>query len=342
MSTPSQPPADAAAAFVAQQAQEPSLNDVATTSPTSSSPSSSVFPFLTLPAELIKSVLEQCDNSTILKLRAVARKVKTIIDEDVNLDQFPFRYRPLINPPLTEAQFMAIVERKRALDIVERKRIQTWEARKLPFKRPGFHNFVTVNPALDRLHWSEEDGWTEARLGSRLRVGDDPYSAVESLGWLDKEGEFHLTHVSRFKVKDVSWVLDETATRPPVSSLKVVIKYLAWSGPLAVGQKGDDVERRVSASAPEAEPDVQHQQPQPLLVRDVIGALVDLARHCKHICPNVDHCKHICPSVDHWRGAQDDRVPLLPFGQPRLDDTPENIFSLTFLNGYHSLCGRRT
>ncbi|KAE8257428.1 hypothetical protein A4X13_0g2367 [Tilletia indica] len=327
MSTPSQPPADAAAAVVAQQAQESSLNDVATKSPTSSSPSSSVFPFLTLPAELIKSVLEQCDNSTILKLRAVARKVKTIIDEDFNLDQFPFRYRPLINPPLTEVQFLDIVERKRALDIVERKRIQTWETGKPLFKRPGFHNFITVNPALDRLHWSAKDGWTEARLGSRLRDGDDLQSVQESFAWSDEEGEYLRTCVSRFKVKDFPWVLDETATRPPVSSLKVVIKCLKWSEPFVwtvVGQKEDREERRVTTSAPAAGTDIQHEPPQPVLVRDVIRALVVLVRNCNYIWP--------CD--DPYRGAQDDRVPLLPNGQPELGDTPDNMFSLTFHNSY--------
>ncbi|KAE8215899.1 hypothetical protein CF327_g875 [Tilletia walkeri] len=315
MSTPSQAATDAAAAVVAQQAQELSLNTgVATTSPTTSSPSSSVFPFLALPAELIKSFLEQCDNSTLLKLRGVARKFKTIIDEDVNLDQFPFRYRPLFNPPLNQDEFKEIWYCEKG---------QKARGEVSPFE-PPYARFIVVNPALKRLHWSEEDGWNEARLGSRLRAGDDPHSAYELSDWSVKEGERHLQLVSRFKVKDFPMLLDETATWPPVSSLDVTIQFLTSSKPFVntiIGQKENDEQQRISASATEAEVDVQHQLPPPVLVRDVIGALADLARQCDHIWPDDDPC----------RGAQDERVPLRLDNPPLLEAGCEDTqFSLVF------------
>ncbi|KAE8223446.1 hypothetical protein CF319_g3516 [Tilletia indica] len=312
MSTSSQAPAsaEAATAVVAQQAQElspdPLLPSRPSTAVTTSTPSSSsTFPLLKLPPELIKSVLERCDDSTLLKLRQACRRIKTMIDEDMTLDQFPFRYRPFANPPLTDEECEEIMYGERAHDPL--------------FRGPVGRNTITVNPALQKLRWSAQDGWTEARLGSRLRASDDPESAYSfTEPWLevDNPGYQPSKLVSRFKIKDFPWVLDETATCPPVWSLEVILAFEVTSKPfvsMVVGRKGTDNGGGGG--------DVQHQEsPQPVLVRDVIGALRDLARRCDHVWPR----------DDPYRGPEDDRVPLNFDTAPLLQGGRSNTVALVY------------
>ncbi|KAE8268810.1 hypothetical protein A4X09_0g3548 [Tilletia walkeri] len=332
MSTSSQTPP--AAAVVTQQVQELSPDPllpsrppiaVATTPPTSSPSSSTVFPFLALPAELIKAILVQCDNSTLFKLRQVCRTTKTIIDKGVSLDLFPFRYWPLIDLPLTKDEIYDIRRR----ESFPKQNANVWE--------PDFFKYIAVNPALKRLHWSAEDGWTEARLGSRLRAGDDPASAYESVELTDQGLDFSVKLISRFKVKDFPLVLDELATLPPVSSLQITIRFMGTDKSpvsMVIDPKGSGEEKCATTSSPEVKSDAQGEVPRPVLVKDMIAAIADLTRRCEFPFP----------SEDPYRGDQDDRTPLLLQYPPAIEGKRENVFGLLFshadTSGMSSLGGR--
>ncbi|KAE8213375.1 hypothetical protein CF327_g3099 [Tilletia walkeri] len=305
--------ASAAAPIDAQQVQGLSPDPLLSSVPSTAVATSPVSSFLTLPTELIKAILERCDDSTLLKLRQVCRTAKAMIDEDATLDQSPFRYRPSADLPLTEDEIDDI-----------RRCERFWKEDEALFGEPDFYHFISVNPALKRLHWSSEDGWTEARLGSRLRAGDDPECAYNSVKWSAEGGlDFSFKLISRFKVEDVPWVLDELAMRPPVSSLKITIEFVGIHKPpvsMVIGRKGHGEERCSTTSSTEVGADVQEDVPQPVLVKDVIGALADLARRCELLFPR----------DNPYRGDQDERIPLLLKYPPSIQATSENVFGLVF------------
>ncbi|CAD6929773.1 unnamed protein product [Tilletia controversa] len=150
--------------------------------PSSHTPSASVPapPFFGLPFELVKFILEQCDDyRTLHTLRGTCKAFKNTIDNDPFFDKVLFRNRPLTNPTLTGADIAKIWSLEK-----DGEEEEIGDAINTLFLERG-NPYIDVHPALSRAFWSKDacSSLNEISLTPELTIGDVPHVLKECATW---------------------------------------------------------------------------------------------------------------------------------------------------------------
>ncbi|KAE8255633.1 hypothetical protein A4X13_0g2979 [Tilletia indica] len=229
-----------------------------------SSSSSPVSSLLSLPPAATKSLLLQCDYHTLKTLRQTCKSIKETIDADPSLDEALFRYKPLSNPCLTQADQIQIrrLAHDRTLRAFMTHPYAPKPARYLDDLSKPVNAYIDTHPAINQLYWSSENFWAEAMLSSEVSIEDVPH------------------------------IQNECATRPSVSLLEVVLTSQRCPDRyLDLLVKFGGAEERMGAPPPQPSPPGNAglpPPPQPVRVKDVISALVGLSHDWDDLFPSED------------------------------------------------------
>ncbi|KAE8255637.1 hypothetical protein A4X13_0g2977 [Tilletia indica] len=244
------------------------------------------FPLLSLPSEIIRSILVYCKHATLQSLRRSCKRIKNVIDNDAIFDRPLFRDRPSTNPVLTTAELKKIKRLAMARE-VSRKDSPPYDRDFDAASPTPVNRFIQAHPIFDKFAWSFDMDWTKACLLDFIPLHAEGAAVINN----------------------------ECATNPPVRTLEVLVtrKDIAFHTFL----------RRGGECQPEAaEVGIDEQQEQDeqcdnstshkvlaIRIKDVIQALAEIADEWKR-----QHPQEIPFGADYVWPLRNTSIPYLVLG----------------------------